>query len=116
MDDYSVALKEEIEQVEVQDKKGKAYKKVNTPFGYFGSKNKIALQLCNELPTHNCWVEGFCGSAALTLAKAPAPIEVINDIDSEIVNVFKQLRNNHRELLRVIELTLMPRRNLSMRE
>ncbi|HEX2846177.1 MAG TPA: DNA adenine methylase [Chitinophagaceae bacterium] len=80
-------------------------KKVNAPFGYFGSKNKIALELCDQLPPHNCWVEAFCGSAALTLRKLPADIEVINDIDSNIVNVFEQLRNNFDELYRVIELT-----------
>ena len=80
-------------------------KKVSPPFGYFGSKNKIALKLCKDLPPHHCWVEAFCGSAALTLAKKPAPIEIINDIDNEIVNVFKQLRNNHDELINQIKLT-----------
>lgn len=80
-------------------------KKINAPFGYFGSKNKIALQLCSELPPHNCWVEAFCGSAAVTLRKEPAPIEVINDIDNEIVNFFDQLRNNHDNLCNAIELT-----------
>jgi DNA adenine methylase len=79
--------------------------KINTPFGYFGSKNKIALQLCTNLPPHNCWVEAFCGSAALTLRKSPAPIEVINDIDDEIVNLFKQLRDHHKALCTLIELT-----------
>ncbi|MFT3895311.1 MAG: DNA adenine methylase [Anaerolineales bacterium] len=81
------------------------YKKIAPPFGYFGSKNKLALKLCENLPPHNCWVEAFCGSAALTLAKPPAPIEVINDIDNEIINLFAQLRNNHDELSRQIELT-----------
>lgn len=80
-------------------------RKINPPFGYFGSKNKIAMQLASNLPKHNCWVEAFCGSAALTLRKKPAPIEVINDIDNEIVNLFNQLRNNHKKLCRMIELT-----------
>lgn len=80
-------------------------KKINTPFGYFGSKNKIALQLCSDLPPHTCWVEAFCGSAALTLRKKPAQIEVINDIDSEIFNFFKQLRKNTAALLEVVRLT-----------
>jgi DNA adenine methylase len=80
-------------------------KKVNTPFGYFGAKNKIALQICSGLPPHNCWVEAFCGSAALTLSKAQAPIEVVNDIDNEIVNLFQQLRDNSAELIRLIDLT-----------
>jgi len=85
--------------------KSKKAKKINAPFGYFGSKNKIALQLCSDLPPHNCWVEAFCGSAALTLRKEPAPIEVINDIDNEIVNLFNQLRNNHEALCDEIRLT-----------
>lgn len=89
-------------------------KKINAPFGYFGSKNKIALQLCSELPPHNCWVEAFCGSAALTLRKKPAPIEVINDIDNEIVNFFNQLRNNHVALCEAIELTPYAEQELSM--
>ena len=80
-------------------------KKISPPFGYFGSKNRLALELCKDLPPHNCWVEAFCGSAAMTLAKKPAKIEIINDIDKEIVNFFKQLRNKPQELIRVLELT-----------
>ena len=81
------------------------YKKVDPPFGYFGSKNKLALNLCKNLPPHNCWVEAFCGSASMTLAKLPAPIEVINDIDNEIVNLFTQLRNNPEKLYAQLDLT-----------
>lgn len=80
-------------------------KKINTPFGYFGSKNKIALQLCSDLPPHTCWVEAFCGSAALTLRKKPALIEVINDIDSEIYNFFQQLRKHPAALIDLLKLT-----------
>ena len=104
MDDFSIATTEGIAQADQATAK-KAYKKVNAPFGYFGSKNKIALKLCSELPPHYCWVEAFCGSAALTLAKPPAAIEVINDIDGEIVNVFEQLRNNQDKICRLVSLT-----------
>lgn len=82
-----------------------AYKKIRPPFGYFGSKNRLAIKLCENLPPHNCWVEAFCGSAALTLAKKPAPIEVINDVDNEIINLFSQLRSNLEALTTQIELT-----------
>jgi DNA adenine methylase len=57
------------------------------------------------LPPHNAWVEAFCGSAAITFAKIPAPIEVINDMHGEIVNLFDQLRRNHEKLCRAITLT-----------
>ena len=61
------------------------------------------MQLCKKLPPHSCWVEAFCGSAALTFAKEPAPIEVINDINDNIINVFKQLRENHDDLVNKIQ-------------
>ena len=75
------------------------------PFGYYGAKLKIASKIIQLLPPHHAWVEGFCGSSALTLAKSPVPIEVINDADGQIVNLFKQLRNNADELCRAIALT-----------
>src|SRR5260370_826772 len=76
-----------------------------SPFGYFGSKLRLALQIARILPPHNAWVEAFCGSAAVTMAKTPAPIEIINDADLRIVNVFRQLREHTVELCRLIELT-----------
>jgi DNA adenine methylase len=74
-------------------------------FGYFGSKLRIAAKLGSQLPPHSAWVELFCGSAAMTLAKQPAPIEVINDLNGEIVNFFRQLRNNGARLRKAISLT-----------
>ena len=74
-------------------------------FGYYGAKVRIAPQIINSLPKHNAWVEAFCGSAALTIAKTPAPIEVINDLDDQIINLFEQLRNNSEKLIRSISLT-----------
>lgn len=75
------------------------------PFGYYGAKQRIARRVIAMLPPHNAWVEAFCGSAALTLAKKPAPIEVINDRDGQIVNLFRQLRDNSNALCRAIALT-----------
>lgn len=84
----------------------------NTAFGYFGSKKRLAVELCSKLPPHQAWVEMFCGSAALTFAKAPAPIEVINDVDNEIVNFFEQLRKHQKELCRAVALTPYAREEL----
>lgn len=78
---------------------------VKAPFGYYGAKQRIAKQIVDTLPPHHAWVEGFCGSAAITLAKAPAQIEVINDADGQIVNFFEQLRNNSEKLCNSISLT-----------
>lgn len=80
-------------------------KPTRAPFGYYGAKQRIARQIVAMLPPHNAWVEAFCGSAALTLAKPPAPIEVINDLNDEIVNLFDQLRDNQAALCRAVKLT-----------
>lgn len=74
-------------------------------FGYFGSKLRLAKKMLECLPPHNCWVELCCGSAALTMAKKRSYIEVINDLDGDIVNVFRQLRDRSEELIRAIEFT-----------
>lgn len=87
------------------DEKTMAAASAKAPFGYYGAKLRLAKRIVSMLPPHNAWVEGFCGSAALTLAKRPAPIEVINDLDGEIVNVFEQLRRNADELCRAVALT-----------
>ena len=75
------------------------------PFGYYGAKQRLARRIITTLPPHNAWVEAFCGSAAITLAKPPALIEVINDLDNEVINVFNQLRSNADALLRAVALT-----------
>ncbi|MBV6419980.1 MAG: hypothetical protein DAHOPDDO_01206 [Ignavibacteriaceae bacterium] len=74
-------------------------------FGYYGAKVRIATHIINSLPPHNAWVEAFCGSAALTIAKKPAPIEIINDLDDQIINLFEQLRNNSEKLISAVSLT-----------
>ena len=84
---------------------GKGARRVKPPFGYYGAKQRIATRIIKMMPPHNAWIEAFCGSSAITLAKKPAPIEVINDKNGEIVNLFDQLRNNCDELCRAITLT-----------
>jgi len=78
---------------------------VRAPFGFFGSKSRIAKKIIEQLPPHNCWVELFCGSAAVTMAKKPAPIEIINDADNRIINFFEQLRKHPKKLCKAIALT-----------
>ena len=79
--------------------------RVKPPFGYYGAKHRIAHRIVAILPPHYAWVEAFCGSAAITLAKPAAPIEVINDKNGEVVNLFEQLRNNRDSLCSAVTLT-----------
>ncbi|TSA44024.1 DNA adenine methylase [bacterium] len=90
------------------------WQSLRAPFGYYGAKRRLASQIIAELPPHNAWVEAFCGSAALTLAKRPAQLEVINDINGEVVNFFSQLRNNSSRLCQLLRLTPYAREELRL--
>lgn len=55
-------------------------------------KTRMASLLAGLLPTHETYVEPFCGSAAVLLAKEPATVEVINDSDAEIAKAFRTIQ------------------------
>ena len=76
-------------------------------FYYPGSKGAILtdiLQILENIP-HRHYCEPFGGSAVILLNKQPAEIETLNDLNGEIVNFFRVLRDQPDELIRAIELT-----------
>lgn len=64
-----------------------------------GGKWRSAERIIATFPGHRVYVEPFGGSAAILLNKAPAPIEIYNDICDEVVNFFKILRTGQSEKL-----------------
>ena len=56
-------------------------------------------------PPHECYVEPFGGAMGVLLRKEPAPFEVYNDLDGEVVRFFRVLRDHTEELIRLVELT-----------
>ena len=59
---------------------------------YFGGKYRLAPWIISHFPDHRTYVEPFAGSASVLLAKPRCRIEVLNDLDGEIVNLFRVLR------------------------
>lgn len=57
-------------------------------FQYIGGKHYLLKYLLKLIPEHKIYVEAFCGSAKLLFAKPPSKIEVINDYDKRIANLF----------------------------
>jgi len=57
------------------------------------------------LPKAHHYCEPFGGSAAVLINRLPAPVETYNDIDGEVVNFFKVLREKKDELLYQIGMT-----------
>jgi DNA adenine methylase len=72
---------------------------------YPGSKWKIADWIISHFPPHETYLEPFFGSGAVFFTKKPSKVETINDIDGNVVNLFKLIREQPEELARLIEFT-----------
>lgn len=57
------------------------------------------------MPPHTTYLEPFFGSGAVFFNKPPSTVETINDIDGQVVNLFRVLREQPEELSRLIKLT-----------
>jgi DNA adenine methylase len=67
----------------------------------------MAEWIIGLMPAHRIYVEPFGGAGSVLLRKAPARMEVYNDLDEEVVNVFRVIRDERafRELRRRLNLT-----------
>jgi len=74
-------------------------------FGWYGGKFSHLKWLLPLLPECHHYCEPFAGSAAVLLNRAPSPVETYNDIDGEVANFFRVLRDQKAELLEAIGLT-----------
>lgn len=76
---------------------------------YLGGKRLLAKTILPLLPAHYLYCEPFGGSATILLGKDPSRIEVLNDLNGEIVNLFRVIQHHPEEFLRLWELNLRSR-------
>lgn len=72
---------------------------------YPGSKWRMADWIISLMPPHKSYLEPFFGSGAVFFNKKPSRIETINDLDGEIVNLFRCVREWPEELACAVALT-----------
>lgn len=75
------------------------------PVPYFGGKMTIGPTIAALLPGHGHYVEPYCGSLAVLLAKPPSDHETVNDLDQRLVTFWRVLRDQPEALARVCALT-----------
>jgi DNA adenine methylase len=74
-------------------------------FGWYGGKYSHLEWLLGLLPEAHHYCEPFGGSAAVLLNRDPSPVETYNDLDGEVVNFFRVLREQKDELIYAIGMT-----------
>lgn len=77
---------------------------------WLGGKRRLADKLIPLFPQHECYVEVFCGGAALYfLRPVPADVEVLNDINGELTNLYRVVQHHLEEFVRQFKWALSSR-------
>ena len=72
---------------------------LKAPFGWVGGKSKLASDIIDLIPQdHNIYIEVFGGAGSVLYQKEPSKLEVLNDINSELINLHRAIRNNPQSL------------------
>lgn len=79
--------------------------KVKSVLKYPGAKNRLASWICDYIPEHKVYLEPYFGSGAVFFNKEPCHIETINDLNSDVYNFFKVLRDEGKLLATALYMT-----------
>lgn len=80
-----------------------------TVISWYGGKQKIAREIISVFPEHKHYVEVFFGGGAIFFIKPKVPINTINDINGNLVNLYTQIRDNYDALAEKVYWTLYSR-------
>jgi DNA adenine methylase len=84
------------------------------PFGWYGGKFSHLDWLLPVLPQCHHYCEPFSGSGAVLLNRRPSPVETYNDLDGEVCNFFRVLRDEKEKLVEAIGLTPFSRQEFAL--
>lgn len=76
---------------------------LKSPINRMGGKNRLRKTIIEMLPKHICYVELFFGAGWVYFGKDPAKVEVINDIDKELINLFRIIKHHAPEVERMLQ-------------
>lgn len=83
---------------------------------WHGGKWRLAPWIIAQFPQHRVYVEPFGGAASVLLRKARTYSEVYNDLDDDVVNLFRVLRDSGQAtgLIQALRLTPFARREFAV--
>ncbi len=83
---------------------------------YHGGKWSLAPEIIRHFPNHRVYTEAFGGGASILLRKPRTYAEIYNDLDGEIVNLFKVIRDHGDRFAELLRLTPFSREEFNQAE
>lgn len=77
---------------------------------WIGGKRRLAKQIIPLFPEHACYTEPFAGAAAIFFLKEQSKAEVLNDINLELITLYRVLQHHLEEFLRQFKWALTSRK------
>ncbi|PCJ88618.1 MAG: restriction endonuclease subunit M [Thiotrichaceae bacterium] len=76
---------------------------------WMGGKGRLADKILPLFPDHTCYVEVFAGAAALYFRKEPSKCEVLNDVNGELINMYRVIQHHLEEFIKQLKWAISSR-------
>lgn len=76
---------------------------------WIGGKTALADRIIGGFPPHHCYVEVFAGGGSILFRKPQSRVEIINDINLELVTLYRVVKHHLDEFIRYLRWLLTAR-------
>lgn len=77
---------------------------------WVGGKRRLVGEILPWFDPHTCYVEPFAGAAAMLFNKVPSKVEVLNDVNTDLVNLYRVVQHHLEEFVRQFKWALTSRK------
>lgn len=67
---------------------------LKSPLAWLGGKSRLADQIIERIPAHTAYCEVFAGAAWVLFKKPESKVEIINDINRELVTLYRCVKHH----------------------
>lgn len=76
---------------------------------WMGGKRRLAKHILPEIENYRTYVEPFCGGASMFFMKNRSKVEILNDLNAELINLYRVIQHHKDELMRQFRWVLVSR-------
>lgn len=89
---------------------------MNSFLSYLGGKSLLAKRIIERIPPHTCYCEVFAGAAWVLFKKEPSRVEILNDINADLVTLYRVVQSHLEEFIRQFKWVLTARDEFERRK